>query len=82
MELAIPVQTIIDSPDHLGPYSCPGNNLAMLSLRISVSTLAQQYDIAFAPGETGERFEKETLDTFTTTLPPLNLRFSKREVSI
>lgn len=52
----------------------------MLSLRISVSTLAQQYDIAFASGETGEKFEKEALDTFTTTLPPLNLRFSKREV--
>ena len=53
----------------------------MLSLRVSVSTLAQRYDIAFAPGETGDKFEKETLDTFTTTLPPLHLRFAKREVS-
>lgn len=49
-----------------------------MSLRISLYTLAQQYEILFAPGETGESFEKDILDTFTTTQPPLNLQFRKR----
>ncbi|KAL4958584.1 cytochrome P450 [Aspergillus filifer] len=61
-----------------GPYVCPGKNLALMSLRISVSKLAQLYDISFAPGETGELFETKTLDTFTTTLPPLNVQFVRR----
>lgn len=50
----------------------------MLSLRISVSTPAQQYNIKFAPGETGKAFENETQDTFTTTLPPLQTQFQRR----
>ncbi|KAE8367366.1 cytochrome P450 [Aspergillus caelatus] len=41
-------------PFSLGVYGCVGKNLAMLSLRVAVSTLAQRYDIRFAPGETGE----------------------------
>ncbi|CAG8213831.1 unnamed protein product [Penicillium olsonii] len=65
-------------PFVLGPYSCPGKNLAMLSLRISLSTLVQSFNIGFAPGETGEAFEKQTLDTFTTTLPSLRLEFQRR----
>ncbi|KAL4919422.1 cytochrome P450 [Aspergillus aurantiobrunneus] len=61
-----------------GPYVCPGKNLALMSLRISVSKLAQLYDINFAPGETGELFETKTLDTFTTTLPALHIQFVRR----
>ncbi|OOF92465.1 hypothetical protein ASPCADRAFT_153077 [Aspergillus carbonarius ITEM 5010] len=61
-----------------GPYICPGRSLAMLSLRTSVSTIAQQYNFSFAPGETGETFETGALDTFTTSLPPLQLEFSRR----
>ncbi|KAL4764898.1 cytochrome P450 [Aspergillus foveolatus] len=61
-----------------GPYVCPGKNLALMSLRISVSKLAQLYDIHFAPGENGELFETRTLDTFTTTLPPLHVQFLRR----
>jgi hypothetical protein len=49
-----------------------------LSLRIALSTLVQNFDISFAPGETGEAFEKEILDTFTVTLPPLQLEFKAR----
>jgi cytochrome P450 len=62
----------------IGAYSCPGKNLAQMSLRISLSMIAQSFDVAFAPGETGEAFEKEVLDTFTVTLPPLQLRFTQR----
>ncbi|OJK03510.1 hypothetical protein ASPACDRAFT_49664 [Aspergillus aculeatus ATCC 16872] len=65
-------------PFAMGSYSCPGKNLALLSLRITVSVLASQYSISFAPGETGEDFEHNALDTFTTTLPPLRLQFHKR----
>ncbi|EUC45093.1 hypothetical protein COCMIDRAFT_96502 [Bipolaris oryzae ATCC 44560] len=66
-------------PFSLGAYSCPGRNLAQLSLRISLSMVAQNFDVSFAPGETGEAFENEILDTFTVTLPPLQLRFTPRK---
>jgi cytochrome P450 len=62
-----------------GAYSCPGKNVAQMSLRISLSMIAQNFDIEFAPGETGEAFENEILDTFTVTLPPLQLKFTPRE---
>ncbi|KAJ5154854.1 Cytochrome P450 [Penicillium coprophilum] len=65
-------------PFLLGPYTCPGKNLGMMSLRISLSTLAQLFHIQFGPGETGEAFETETRDTFTTTLPPLQIQFQPR----
>jgi len=60
------------------PYNFPGKNLALLSLRISVSTLTQKYNITFAPDETGEIFEKQALDIFTATLPPLKIMFEPR----
>ncbi|KAJ5348692.1 uncharacterized protein N7506_001945 [Penicillium brevicompactum] len=66
-------------PFVLGPYSCPGKNLAMMSLRISLSTLLQSFNIQFAPGESGENFEKKTLDTFTTTLPSFKVQFQLRQ---
>ncbi|KAF2793406.1 cytochrome P450 [Melanomma pulvis-pyrius CBS 109.77] len=65
-------------PFSLGAYGCPGKNLAQLSLRISLSMIAQNFDISFAPGETGEAFDNEVLDTFTVTLPPLQLQFTPR----
>lgn len=50
----------------------------MMSLRISLSTLLQSFNIQFAPGENGEAFENQTLDTFTTTLPQLKVQFQRR----
>jgi hypothetical protein len=41
--------------------------------------IAQNFDVEFAPGETGEAFENEILDTFTVTLPPLQLKFNPRQ---
>lgn len=61
-----------------GAYSCPSKTLAQLSLRTSLSMIAQSFDVSFAPGETGHTFDKEMLDTFTVTLPPLQLRFTPR----
>ncbi|KAF2202071.1 cytochrome P450 67 [Delitschia confertaspora ATCC 74209] len=65
-------------PFSLGHYACPGRNLAWLSLRTSLSSVVMNFDVTFAPGETGETFDKEALDTFTTTLPPLQLQFTPR----
>ncbi len=62
-----------------GAYSCPGKNLALMVLRSAVSRIALQFDIAFAPGETGQDFDLKAMDTFTTTLPPLRLQFSPRQ---
>jgi hypothetical protein len=52
-----------------------------LSLRTSLAAIAQNFNIAFAPGETGEAFENEALDTFTVTLPPLQLVFTPRNAN-
>jgi hypothetical protein len=40
--------------------------------------IAENFDVSFAPGENGEAFENESLDTFTVTLPPLQLQFTPR----
>ncbi|KUI66488.1 Tryprostatin B 6-hydroxylase [Cytospora mali] len=66
-------------PFSLGAYSCPGKNLAFLSLRITLSRVMQEFDVSFAPGETGEVFDKEVKDTFTALLPPVMIRFTKRK---
>jgi cytochrome P450 len=65
-------------PFSIGPYSCPGKNLAIMSLRIAVSTVMQRFRVGFAKGESGEKFDKEAMDTFTTTLPPLQVEFQRR----
>ncbi|KAI5857444.1 putative benzoate 4-monooxygenase cytochrome P450 [Durotheca rogersii] len=65
-------------PFGLGPTACPGKNLAMMALRIAISRIAQSFDISFAPGETGEEFDTEELESFITKLPPLKLRFLPR----
>lgn len=66
-------------PFTLGAYQCPGKNLAFLSLRIALSRVMREFDVAFAPGETGESFDRDVKDTFTTTLPPMMIKFTKRK---
>jgi hypothetical protein len=63
----------------IGAYSCPGKNLAFMTLRITLSRVAQQFNLAFAPGETGNKFNENALDTFTTTLPPLMVQVTQRK---
>ncbi|KAI2613387.1 putative benzoate 4-monooxygenase cytochrome P450 [Hypoxylon sp. NC1633] len=65
-------------PFSIGPYGCAGKNLAMMSLRIALSRIVQHFDVALAPGETGEAFDKEAKDTFTIFLKPVMLEFSPR----
>lgn len=50
-----------------------------MTVRIALSSIVQEFDVSFAPGETGEKFDKEAMDTFTTTLPPLFLQFTPRK---
>ncbi|KAI1452373.1 monooxygenase [Annulohypoxylon moriforme] len=66
-------------PFSLGPYMCAGKSLATMSLSIALCGIAQNFDIEFAPGETGEVFDKEAKETFTTGLPPLIVQFTPRK---
>lgn len=66
-------------PFNLGAYLCPGKGLAFMSLRIALSRVLREFDVTFAPGEDGEKFDKELKDTFTTALAPVMLTFTKRE---
>jgi hypothetical protein len=47
-------------------------------LCIAISALVQDFKIEFAPGETGEKFDKEFLASFMMALRPLNLAFTPR----
>jgi hypothetical protein len=47
-------------------------------LRTSLSLVVQNFDISFAPGETGETFDTGFSDTFLLALPPLSLVFTPR----
>ncbi|KAK8025904.1 hypothetical protein PG990_003727 [Apiospora arundinis] len=66
-------------PFTLGMHACPGKNLALMTLRIILSKIAQNFDLTFGPGENGEVFDTQALETFTTTLPPVMVQFNKRE---
>lgn len=47
-----------------------------MSLRIALSAIVQNFNIAFAPGETGEKFDGDFLASFMMVLRPLNLIFT------
>lgn len=51
-----------------------------MSLRIALAMLIQEFNVSFAPGETGVAFEDEPLDTFVVTLPPLYLQLTPTRV--
>lgn len=44
-----------------------------------LSRVALEYDVSFAPGENGVKFDTEVMDTYTVTLPPLHLCFTPRK---
>lgn len=50
-----------------------------MSLRIALTKLILKFDISFAPGEDGEAFVRNSLDTFVVTLPPLQMKFTPLE---
>ncbi|KAH8883252.1 putative benzoate 4-monooxygenase cytochrome P450 [Thozetella sp. PMI_491] len=65
-------------PFSLGQFSCPGKNLAMMSMRIAIARILQEYSISFAEGEDGKVFDRDAKDTFSTWLPALMIQFTPR----
>jgi cytochrome P450 len=61
-----------------GLHTCVGKNLAYMELRMVVSAILQNFDVDFAPGETGKEFDEGFKDSFIMMLLPLNLRFTPR----
>ncbi|ROW04459.1 hypothetical protein VMCG_04952 [Cytospora schulzeri] len=49
-----------------GAYTCPGKNVANMSLRIALAMLVQKFDISFAPGEDGEALKPALWDVEAT----------------
>ncbi|KAL4790551.1 cytochrome P450 [Aspergillus venezuelensis] len=66
-------------PFQLGRYGCVGKQLALMEMRLVIARMAWEFDISFAPGETGETFDRDAKDTFTFTVGPLMLQFQVRE---
>jgi hypothetical protein len=50
-----------------------------MELRAVLSRIALSFDISFAPGEDGKRFDEGGKDTFVFTLDPLLLIFNERK---
>ena len=67
------------APFSAGPYGCIGRPLALLSLRTTLARLLLEFDVAFAPGETGAGIETGTVEHFTLAPGPLWMVFRKRE---
>lgn len=65
-------------PFSLGRYACIGRNLALNELRVVITKSVLEFDIAFAPGETGRTLVEESRDIFTMSLAKLELSFTKR----
>ncbi|KAI1755314.1 cytochrome P450 [Xylaria castorea] len=66
-------------PFSQGRYACIGRNLALNELRAVISKSVLEFDISFAPGETGRTLLEESKDIFTMSLAKLELCFTKRQ---
>jgi cytochrome P450 len=60
----------------IGMHTCAGKSLAYLTLRTAISALVQNFDIDFAPGETGEKFDEKFLASLMMALRPIMLTFT------
>lgn len=49
-----------------------------MDMRLVIARIAMEFDLAFAPGETGEAFDRDAKDTFTFNVGPLMLDFKPR----
>ncbi|KAJ5815613.1 hypothetical protein N7474_007390 [Penicillium riverlandense] len=65
-------------PFQIGPYGCPGKQLALLQMRGVLRRIARDFHIALAPGEDGVAFDTEAKDAFTMAVKPLQMVFKKR----
>ncbi|KAH8828634.1 cytochrome P450 [Flagelloscypha sp. PMI_526] len=67
------------NPFSRGAYACVGKHAAWMELRIALSKLVLNFDFAFETAEGAEYFEKNQMDTFTLTVPPLNMVLKQRK---
>ncbi|KAI3289225.1 hypothetical protein DTO002I6_6967 [Penicillium roqueforti] len=65
-------------PFQLGRYGCVGKQFALMELRAVIARVAYNFDLAFAPGETGVSFDDDSKDTFTFSIGSLPLVFTER----
>ncbi|KAI1348665.1 cytochrome P450 monooxygenase-like protein [Xylaria sp. FL0043] len=65
-------------PFSQGRFACIGRNLALNELRVVISKAVLEFDISFAPGETGRTLLEDSKDIFTMSLAKLELSFTKR----
>jgi cytochrome P450 len=65
-----------------GPFSCVGKQLALMELRMIITSTVWNYDFEFAPDEDGSTIENETLDLIILKVAKLDLVFRKRKVPI
>jgi cytochrome P450 len=63
---------------HFFSLGCVGKQLALMEMRLVIAHIALEFDLAFAPGETGEAFDRDAKDTFTFNVGPLMLDFKPR----
>ncbi|KAH8828635.1 cytochrome P450 [Flagelloscypha sp. PMI_526] len=68
------------NPFSRGAYACVGKHAAWMELRIALCKLVLNFDFAFESAEGAEYFEKNQMDTFTLTVPPLNMILKDRKV--
>lgn len=73
------IDTSVHMPFSAGRFSCPGKQLALMSLRRAMALICYQYDVAFAPGQRAEDFTAGLLDHFTLGVPKLDLVFTPRK---
>ena len=67
------------APFSLGPMGCIGKPLGLMEMRLAVAKILTNFDVAFAPGETGEELCYRSREHFTLTLKPMMLTFKKRK---
>lgn len=75
-------ELVVDASVHMpflaGRFSCPGKQLALMSLRRATALICHGYDVAFAPHQRPEYFTAGFLDHFTLGVPRLDLVFTPR----
>ncbi|KAJ5895288.1 cytochrome P450 [Penicillium taxi] len=65
-------------PFQRGPFTCVGKSMAMMQMRMLISSVALSYDVAFAPGEDGLEFWDGAKETLTLWIPGLEMVFTPR----
>ncbi|KAF5024608.1 hypothetical protein F66182_3371 [Fusarium sp. NRRL 66182] len=77
----VPGNTTVQVPLHTiqrGRYSCVGKQLGLMEVRYVVAHVIRAFDFGLASGQTKEDFHNSKRDTFTLTIPRLDMVFVPR----